>query len=162
MGIEIERKFLINREIWNTLKKPAGEFYMQGYLSVDADKTIRVRLTDSKSFITIKGKLKGASRDEFEYEIPGDDARQMLQKLVSGSLQKVRYKINFQNKIWEIDEFCGDNEGLILAEIELAHEEESFGIPGWIAKEVTGEEKYYNANLAMNPYCNWKDEAINR
>ena len=156
MAKEIERKFLVDRKEWNALEKPVGVHYNQGYLSISPSGTVRVRITDSTAFITIKGKSKGATRDEFEYEIPMDDANQMMHDLVIGSLNKIRYKITFQNKLWEVDQFLGKNEGLLLAEIELKNEEEDFIIPEWVDIEVTEDERYYNSNLVMNPYQDWK------
>lgn len=158
MGKEIERKFLVNKKEWTSLQKPAGVHYSQGYLCVEPERTVRVRITDVHAFITIKGKSKGATRAEYEYEIPMDDAEQILRDLAIGSISKIRYKINFQNKLWEVDEFFGKNEGLLMAEIELENEGEQFAIPEWIGIEVTDDNRYYNANLVTNPYEKWKDE----
>lgn len=156
MGIEIERKFLVNKELWNECEKPAGEFYRQGYLLTDPSKTIRVRQTSDKGFLTIKGISVGASRSEFEYEIPFDEAKELLDQFSVSELSKIRYKILFEEKLWEVDEFLGENEGLMVAEIELKSENEKFKLPDWIGKEVTGEDQYYNSNLTLNPYKNWK------
>ncbi len=156
MGIEIERKFLVNQEIWNKLEKLDGEFYRQGYLLTDPTKTIRVRQTSEKGFLTIKGISVGASRAEFEYEIPREEAKELLDQFSVSELSKIRYKILFENKLWEVDEFLGENEGLMVAEIELESEDETFIIPKWIGEEVTGEEKYYNSNLTQLPFKNWK------
>lgn len=156
MGKEIERKFIIDQTKWQHFDKPKGEHYRQGYLITDPNKTIRVRLTEKKGFLTIKGPSVGATRDEYEYEIPREDAGELLEKFAISELSKTRYKINFENRVWEIDEFLGDNTGLIIAEIELANESDHFPIPDWIGKEVTGEEKYYNSNLTINPYKKWK------
>ena len=156
MGIEIERKFLVRQEIWAQLEKPDGEFYRQGYLLTDPTKTIRVRQTSEKGFLTIKGISVGASRAEFEYEIPQEEAKDLLDQFSVSELSKIRYKILFENKLWEVDEFLGENEGLMVAEIELQSEDETFTIPDWIGEEVTGEEKYYNSNLTLLPFKNWK------
>ena len=121
----------------------------------DSNKTIRVRQTNDKGFITIKGASIGLTRPEFEYEIPREDAEQLLNKFCVFELIKVRYKIVYKNKVWEVDEFLGDNLGLIVAEIELKHENEQFEMPDWIASEVTDDNKYYNSCLAKTPYCNW-------
>ena len=121
----------------------------------DSNKTIRVRQTNDKGYITIKGSVIGLSRPEFEYEIPKADAEELLNQFSVSELIKVRYKILFKNKIWEVDEFLGDNLGLIVAEIELKHENEQFEMPDWIASEVTDDNKYYNSCLAKTPYCNW-------
>lgn len=156
MGKEIERKYLVNHNLWQNMQKPKGEFYRQGYLLTDPNKTVRVRQTIGKGFLTIKGLSVGATRPEFEYEIPVEDAKELLDKFSISELTKTRYKIIFENKVWEVDEFSGDNIGLIVAEIELTSEDESLVIPAWIDKEVTGQEKYYNSNLTLEPYKNWK------
>lgn len=156
MGIEIERKFLVKKEQWKKVDKTSGELYRQGYLLTDPTKTIRVRQTNDKGFLTIKGISVGASRAEFEYEIPWKEAEELLNQFAVSELSKIRYKILFEKKLWEIDEFLGDNEGLIVAEIELKSEDETFSLPDWIDVEVTDEEKYYNSNLTQNPYKNWK------
>ena len=160
MGKEIERKFLVRKKEWTSLQKPEGVHYNQGYLCIEPERTVRVRLTDVQAFITIKGKSENATRAEFEYAIPMEDAKQMIRDLAIGSISKIRYKINFQDKLWEVDEFFGKNEGLLLAEIELKSEDEEFAIPDWVAKEVTHDGRYYNANLVENPYDSWKDEEI--
>ncbi|MFY9311424.1 MAG: CYTH domain-containing protein [Bacteroidia bacterium] len=155
MAVEIERKFLVHKDKWNALKKPSREFYRQGYIVNEPGKTIRVRQTDFKGFITIKGATTGISRQEFEYEIPRSEAGELLGTFTKSSLTKYRYKIEFKGKIWEIDEFQEDNEGLIVAEIELESENEKFELPDWVDKEVTGEEKYYNSFLSVRPYKTW-------
>ena len=156
MGIEIERKFLMNPEKWEQLEKPVGEFYRQGYLSTDPTKTIRVRQTSEQGFLTIKGISVGATRKEYEYEIPLEEAKELLDQFSVAELSKIRYKISIGNHVWEVDEFSGKNAGLIVAEIELTSEDEDFEIPDWIGREVTGAEKYYNSNLVTEPYENWK------
>jgi adenylate cyclase len=156
MPKEIERKFLINHTKWEQVKKPIGDFYRQGYLLTDPNKTIRVRLTNTSAFLTIKGLSVGATRPEFEYEIPMQDAKELLDNFAISELSKVRYKINFSHKTWEIDEFLGDNLGLIIAEIELKSENEAFDMPNWIDREVTGEQKYYNSNLTIVPFKDWE------
>ncbi len=155
MGIEIERKFLVNHEQWEQLVKPVGEFYRQGYLLTDPKKTIRVRQTSDKGFLTIKGISVGATRAEYEYEIPIEEAKELLDQFAVAELSKVRYKIAIENHIWEVDVFSGNNQGLIVAEIELKSEDEKFVLPAWIDREVTGEEKYYNSNLVTKPYNDW-------
>lgn len=156
MGVEIERKFLVNHAQWEQVEKPSGEFYRQGYLLTDSKKTIRVRQTSDKGFLTIKGISVGATRAEYEYEIPSEEAKELLDQFSVAELSKIRYKISIDNHIWEVDVFSGKNEGLIVAEIELKSEDEAFEIPGWIDREVTGEEKYYNSNLVSEPFSNWK------
>ena len=156
MGIEIERKFLVKKSKWEALKKPKGNFLKQGYILTDPDKTIRVRLNNTIGTLTIKGLSIGATRQEFEYEIPEMEARQLLNEFVKSSLEKHRYEIVYKDKLWEVDEFHGDNVGLVIAEIELSNENEAFELPDWIDKEVTGDAKYYNSNLSINPYLNWR------
>lgn len=156
MGKEIERKYLVNHEKWKRVSKPYGQHYKQGYILLNPEKTIRIRISDIHGFITIKGKAIGLSRPEYEYEIPLDDAKELLDNFCVGSLTKTRYKIKYKNKLWEVDEFAGDNAGLLIAEIELKSENELFDVPEWVEKEATGETKYYNANLIMNPYKNWE------
>lgn len=156
MPLEIERKFLVNKGQWQKLAKSSGELYRQGYLLTDHQKTIRVRQTPDKGFLTIKGLSVGATRAEFEYEIPFSEAQELLDQFSVSELSKIRYKIIFDDKLWEVDEFLGENEGLIIAEIELQSEDEIFTIPDWLENEVTGEEKFYNSNLTLNPYKNWK------
>lgn len=156
MGKEIERKFLVNHSKWKNIKKPIANLYRQGYLLTDPTKTIRVRQTTEKAFLTIKGLSVGATRTEYEYEIPLNDAKELLDNFSTSELSKIRYEILYENKIWEVDEFLGDNAGLLVAEIELETEDEKFSIPSWIDKEVTGQDKYYNSNLTIEPYKNWK------
>jgi adenylate cyclase len=156
MGVEIERKFLVNKEKWLTLPKPFGVLIRQGYLSTDPERTVRVRIAGQESFLTIKGKTQGASRSEFEYQIPFDDAKQLFENISVATISKVRYKIMHHNRLWEVDEFLDDNEGLIVAEIELQSEDEKFEKPGWTEKEVTEDESYFNVNLSIKPYKQWK------
>ena len=158
MALEIERKFLVNRTLWEKLLKPAGDFFRQGYLLADPQKTVRVRLANNEAFLTIKGKTQGATRPEYEYQIPQTDARELLDSFAEAELSKTRYKIMHAGKLWEIDEFTGENEGLILAEIELTSEDETFALPDWVTEEVTGQRKYYNSQLCANPYKTWKNE----
>jgi CYTH domain-containing protein len=155
MGVEIERKFLVKKEKWGLIVKEEKSFYRQGYIVSDPEKTIRVRLTDSTGYLTIKGLTVGAARPEFEYPIPKEEAQQLLDNFCESELSKIRYFITYDNKLWEVDEFLGSNEGLIVAEIELTGENESFSLPDWIDKEVTNDKKYSNSNLAINPYKNW-------
>ncbi|NMN38027.1 CYTH domain-containing protein [Pedobacter sp. SG918] len=127
----------------------------QGYLLSDKDKTVRVRATETKGFLTIKGQTIGATRMEYEYEIPVGEATELLDHFSLTELSKTRYEITFNGKVWEIDVFLGDNKGLIVAEIELDSEDEIFELPDWISREVTEEEKYYNSNLAVKPFKDW-------
>jgi CYTH domain-containing protein len=155
MGIEIERKFLVNKEKWSQVVKEKKSLYRQGYIVSDPGKTIRVRLTDNSAFLTIKGLTVGASRAEYEYAIPIEDAQQLLDGFCDAVVSKTRNFISYDSWLWEVDEFLGDNEGLIIAEIELDAEDESFTLPDWVGEEVTSEKKYSNSNLARNPYKNW-------
>lgn len=155
MNIEIERKFLVRKDEWKTLPKPPGILVRQGYLLAEPAKTIRVRTKGQHGYLAIKGISTGARRDEFEYEIPLDDAHELFENFSITSLSKVRFEILFQGKTWEVDEFLDDNEGLIMAEIELENESEQFELPHWIEKEVTGDERYYNSYLSVNPFKKW-------
>ena len=155
MGQEIERKYLINHKKWQEVKQPNGEFYRQGYLLIEPEKTIRIRLAGAIASLTIKGASIGATRAEYEYNISFQDATELLEKFSAPQITKTRYKISHRNKIWAIDEFSGRNQGLIIAEIEINNELEDFDIPDWIEKEVTSDEKYYNSNLALKPFTTW-------
>lgn len=156
MAKEIERKFLINIQKWQSLNKPEGQLLRQGYLSTDPAKTIRVRLAGQKGFLTIKGATKGATRDEYEYEVPAIEAVELLDKFAESELSKIRYNVSLDGKVWEVDEFLGLNAGLFVAEIELKSEDEAFERPDWITTEVTDDARYYNSNLTKNPYKQWK------
>lgn len=156
MGIEIERKFLVRNMEWHALGVPIH--YAQGYLVADIERTVRVRLAGAKGFLTIKGKSEGFSRKEFEYPIPFDDAIEMLKLCATPVIEKYRTRILHEGKIWEVDEFEGENKGLVIAEIELKSEDESFSTPAWIGQEVTGDSCYYNSSLARNPFKNWTGE----
>ncbi|WP_207532538.1 CYTH domain-containing protein [Desertivirga arenae] len=156
MKFEIERKYLLNKDKWANYEKPSGDFYRQGYILKDPAKTVRVRLTNSNAYITIKGSVKGISRVEYEYEIPQADAKELLDHFCSSELSKIRYKILFEGKVWEVDEFQGDNEGLIIAEIELESEDEKYNLPDWVIEDVTGDVRYYNSQLTEYPYKNWE------
>jgi adenylate cyclase len=153
MGMEIERKFLVKNDAWRALGVPMH--YAQGYLIADGERTVRVRVAGANGFLTIKGKSQGISRLEFEYLIPREEALEILQLSVTPMIEKYRTKVLFEGKIWEIDEFEGDNKGLIMAEIELKSENEAFSVPAWIGQEVTGDIRYYNSHLAVNPFKNW-------
>ena len=154
MGKEIERKFLVKGEAWKSLAKGTG--YRQGYLNSVKERTVRVRTVGDQGFLTIKGITRGASRTEYEYPIPLADAEAMLNDLCEKPLiEKNRYKIKDRNLTWEVDEFFGENQGLIVAEVELESENQSFEKPDWIGKEVTGDPRYFNANLIKHPYTQW-------
>lgn len=155
MGQEIERKYLVNKEKWNLIEKPQKHFYRQAYLLNELGKTIRVRITESDAYLTIKGDSVGAIRPEFEYKIPKSEAEEMIEKFSVSEISKIRYKITYKGKVWEIDEFLGNNSGLILAEIELNSETENFELPDCIEKEVTDDRMYYNSNLSIHPFSKW-------
>ena len=154
MGKEIERKFLVKDDTFKTLAQ--GTSYRQGYLNSQKERVVRVRTIADKGFLTVKGITTGATRVEYEYEIPVKDAEAMLDELCQKPLiEKNRYKIKQGNFIWEVDEFFGENQGLICAEVELESEAQSYDKPEWIGEEVTGDPKYFNSNLIQNPYKNW-------
>jgi len=152
---EIERKFLVK----NTSYRQLGPYLHihQGFLSTEKERVVRVRIHGKKAFLTIKGISKGITRAEYDYKIPVTDAKYMLANLcLNPTIEKYRYNVNIEGFIWEIDEFLGENEGLIIAEIELKSDDQQFPKPEWIGKEVTGDTRYYNANLVKNPFKNWK------
>ena len=155
MGLEIERKFLVDHEKWAKVDKPDGTHYRQGYLVDEAIKTIRVRAAGEKGFITIKGSTTGITRKEFEYEIPVEEAIQLIDGFAVSEVEKTRYRITFKGKLWEVDEFWGNNKGLLMAEIELKQEDETFEKPDWITLEVSDDKRYYNSYLAKNPFKDW-------
>ncbi|MCH7732009.1 MAG: CYTH domain-containing protein [Candidatus Marinimicrobia bacterium] len=154
MGKEIERKFLVKESNWQ--KSSKGSLIQQGYIVIRKEKVVRIRIMNDKGYLTIKGTTTGATRNEYEYEIPLEDARQMLNNLCEKPiLEKHRYKINQGGMTWEIDIFHGDNEGLIVAEIELEYEDQEFEKPDWVDMEVTDDPKYFNSNLVKNPFKKW-------
>ena len=157
MGKEIEKKFLLGNDQWRG--QAQGILYRQGYLNREKGRTVRVRVIGDQGYLTIKGPGSGGSRPEYEYPIPLDDAIEMLDQLcLKPLIEKVRTKIVYQGHLWEIDEFQGENAGLIVAEIELSEVGEPFPLPPWIGREVTSDSRYYNANLVRNPYSAWKEE----
>lgn len=145
--IEIERKFLVNKALWQTPAK--GCYFQQGYLAKDGA-TVRVRIAEDRAFLTIKGKTQGISRTEYEYEIPVSDAKDLMQLCLFPPIEKIRYKVEVGGKLWEVDEFLGRHKGLLLAEIELEDENETFQLPVWAMREVTGDKRYYNSWLNQN------------
>lgn len=161
MGVEIERKFLVIGDSWRENAEDCTR-YVQGYLSREADRTVRVRLAGEKAYLTIKGKPPADApleTPEFEYEIPKKDAEALLKICLPGVIDKTRYRVPHDGKIFEIDVFAGDNAGLIVAEIELKHSRESFTAPAWLGKEVTEDARYKNASLSVTPYKNWPKPA---
>jgi len=154
VGQEIERKFLVRGEAWKTLG--VGTRMRQGYLSTDPERVVRVRVDGEAATLTIKGRSVGATRGEWEYPIPLLDAEEMLTQLCLRPLvEKIRYRITQHEMLWEVDEFLGDNAGLVVAEIELTAEDQAFIKPQWVAEEVTHDARYYNANLLRHPYSAW-------
>ena len=154
MGKEIERKYLIKDDTWR--KDASGTTYRQGYLSTVKERTVRVRTIDDKGFLTIKGITIGATRREYEYEIPMVDANEMLDELCEKPIiEKTRFKISHAGLTWEIDEFAGVNQGLIVAEVELESEDQNIDFPPWVGEEVSGDPRYFNSNLIANPFVNW-------
>jgi len=156
MGIEIEKKFLVTGNEWKSLA--AGIVYRQGYLKSGHGCTVRIRIAGEKGYLTIKGVFAGGGRPEYEYEIPLLDAEEILDTLCDKPLiEKKRYRIPFAEHIWEVDEFSGENDGLVIAEIELKRVDEDFKKPEWIGEEVTGIPRYYNASLVNYPFKKWKE-----
>ncbi len=153
MGTEIERKYLVKGTEWKKLA--SGKRYCQGYIATVGKQTVRVRIAGEQGYLTIKGASVGSVRSEFEYPIPVEDAEEMLNTLCDRPLiEKIRYKIPYQNFIWEVDEFLGENQGLIIAEVELEREDQVVPLPNWIDKQVS-DPKYFNSNLVKHPYSKW-------
>lgn len=146
MAIEIEYKYLVKNDNYKDLATSRTHI-LQGYLNREPERTVRVRVKGDKGFLTVKGKNSGASRLEFEYEIPKSDAEEMLSLCHEPILDKTRYLVPFEGHIWEVDEFHGMREGLVTAEIELRSESEHYALPDFIGENVTGDPKYYNSNL---------------
>jgi len=155
--LEIERKFLVTSDAFKS-EAAHKNHIAQGYLNSHPERTVRVRIKGEIGFVTIKGKGNetGMSRFEWETEIALADAKNLIQLCENGVIDKIRYEIEVGNHTYEVDEFFGDNEGLIVAEIELKSEEEAFEKPSWLGQEVTNDERYYNAYLSNNPFKNWK------
>lgn len=154
MGVEIERKFLVRGDGWRALGEPV--LLRQGYLNSDPARTVRVRIEGAQGMLTIKGKSVGATRGEWEYPIPLAEAAELLDGLCEAPLiEKYRRRIVVGGHTWEVDEFLGANAGLVVAEIELAAETDSFVLPEWAGQEVTGDVRYYNSNLIRQPFSQW-------
>ncbi|WMX13071.1 CYTH domain-containing protein [Aureispira sp. CCB-E] len=156
MGVEIERKYLVQLEAWEKAKSQATCMELsQGYLSLDPARTVRIRIQKEQALLTIKGKSQGISRVEFEYTIPLAEGMELL-KICQGSIiRKKRYVLTVNDLTWEVDEFEGDNVGLILAEVELDTENQSIELPLWIQEEVSHDQRYFNSNLVLHPFKNW-------
>lgn len=154
MGKEIERKFLVKGEEWK--KGAKGTVYRQGYLSSAKERVVRVRTIEDKGFLTIKGITKGVSRSEFEYEISAEDAGIMLDGICEKPLiEKKRYKVPVGGLVFEVDEFFGENAGLVVAEVELQDENQKIDLPAWVGDEVSGDPRYFNSNLIKHPFTRW-------
>ncbi len=156
MATEIERKFTVHKKQLIP-HLTTGFPIKQGYIQTVDKTVVRLRIMGERAFLTLKGETKSFTRAEFEYSIPISDAQEMLQTLCqSPIIEKVRYHITFENHLWEVDIFSGDNAGLIIAEVELQSEDEKVLLPPWIKAEVTGDRDYYNSSLLKNPYSRWK------
>jgi adenylate cyclase len=152
MGVEIERKFLVQGDGWKT---SSGVLYRQGYLNRDKNRTVRVRIAGDAAFLTVKGVSVGATRAEFEYAIPLADAEGLLTLCDGPLVEKSRHLVRVEGTLWEVDEFAGANAGLVVAEVELAAEDQPFARPEWLGQEVTHDVRYFNSNLATTPYAMW-------
>jgi len=152
MGVEIERKYLVTGDAWKSVQPV---LLRQGYLNTDKTRIVRVRTAGANAFLTVKGATTNVSRQEFEYLIPLEDAQEMLLLCADSIVEKQRYTLPVGNNIWEIDEFCGANEGLVIAEVELKSESQTITLPDWIGEEVSGDSRYYNSSLALTPFSNW-------
>jgi adenylate cyclase len=157
MPIEIEHKFIVNKDEWSGIKPENSLAIKQAYLSTDPDKTIRLRTLGKSAFITIKGKTANAVRKEFEYEIPLDEAVEMIELFGENVIEKTRHYIHHLDHLWEVDEFFGLNAGLLVAEVELTKEDETYAIPGWAGQDVTEDARYYNSYLIKHPYSTWNE-----
>lgn len=155
MGTEIERKFLVKNDLWRGQAEGAIPL-CQGYLARSPDATVRVRIAGKDAWLTVKGRNEGCTRAEFEYAIPLAEAREILDRVaLHPCIEKTRYLVRCGGHLWEVDLFAGENEGLIIAEIELGSEQEPFERPEWVGEEVTGDPRYYNSNLIDHPYLRW-------
>jgi adenylate cyclase len=159
MGREIERKFLVNDDSWRAAAQ--GTAMRQGYLCTEPDRTVRVRLAGDQAWMTVKGRNVGFTRAEFEWSIPPADALELLETLcLRPQIEKVRYRIEHAGRIWEVDEFSGENAGLVVAEVELPSEDASVVKPPWVGQEVTGDARYGNSSLVARPFNTWSDASL--
>ena len=157
MATEIERKFLVHREAWHA-DPAAGVRYRQGYLATFPSPVVRVRVAGDRGYLTIKGRTSGITRLEFEYAIPLADADEMLDTLCTTPLiEKVRYRVPYAGRTWDVDAFEGANAGLLLAEVELPAADAQVDLPPWVGREVSDDPRYFNANLAVHPWAEWGD-----
>lgn len=155
MATEIERKFLVNEGAW---RQAHGVRVIQGYLSRDKHRIVRVRMAGERAWLTIKGLTTGVSRAEFEYEISAADAAQLLKLCIGTLVEKVRRIIREQGAVWDVDEFLGENAGLVVAEIELQAESQGFAKPDWLGEEITHDVRYFNSNLSEHPFRRWREK----
>ena len=154
MGVEIERKFLVTHDSWRDLAP--GVLYRQGYIPTQPGRTVRVRVAGDRAFITLKGATQGIARSEFEYPIPVEDANELLNVLCASPLiEKYRHKIDINGLVWEVDEFLGENQGLVIAEVELENADQTIELPDWIGEDVSHDSRYYNSNLVNHPFSGW-------
>ena len=155
--LEIERKFLVRSEAYK-VQASTQTTMAQGFLNTHPERTVRVRIVGDKGFLTVKGasNASGVSRFEWEHQIPHGEAVNLIDLCEGSIVQKIRYRVNFQGHIFEVDEFLGENVGLTVAELELEHEDQRYGRPSWLGKEITGQTKYYNSQLALKPFSLWK------
>ena len=155
MGVEIERKFLVVEDSWREAARP-GVLYRQGYLSTDPGNAVRVRVSGNRAWLNIKSATVGVTRREYEYEIPATDAHAILEELcVKPLIEKTRFVVEHDGRTWEIDVFEGDNEGLVVAEVELESEDEAVTLPAWAGEDVSHDVRYYNQRLVEHPYSRW-------
>jgi adenylate cyclase len=155
VGKEVEHKYLLKSDDWRD-HVSLGVLHRQGYLSTDPERSVRVRVAGAKAFVTIKGKARGAARDEFEYEIPVKDGEQLLRMLcLKPLIEKTRYTVHKGKLKWEIDEFAGENRGLVIAEVETPGPRSRIAKPGWVGREVTSDSRYSNINLTKCPFKKW-------
>jgi len=154
-GMEIERKYLPKGDGWRKAADGPGILIRQGYLASGAGVTVRIRVMGEKAFITVKGPTTGVSRAEYEYPIPMADAREMLDTLCATMIEKTRHVVRHAGLDFEIDEYYGENAGLVLVEVELEREDQKIELPEWVGEEVTGDLRYYNSNLARFPFGRW-------
>jgi len=152
--LEIERKFLVDSSKWAPSEE--GTQIVQAYLGLNPAPTVRVRIAGEKAYLTIKGRSNSISRPEFEYEIPFEDAKELLKLAISNPVEKTRYEVWYNGNLWEVDIFKGKNEGLIMAEIELDSEDQEFDRPDWILEEVSADGRFYNSYLSGHPFQEWE------
>ena len=155
MPVEIEYKYLVDAEQWKTIQPAQGKAIIQGYIFKEPGKNVRVRTKGDKGYITIKGKSNGPSRPEYEYEIPLEEAKELLRDFCTQHIEKIRYEVEHEGHTWEVDVFSGANAGLIMAEIELRSESEAYALPHWVGANVSTDYRYGNAYLVDHPYGTW-------